>query len=436
MMVGIGTLTAIVALALGGGPVVAQEGDLAAFRRLRAEAITARDAGHPDVADRLLARAEGHVPNHPGVIVLRARIAAQAGRPGDAIGQLQRYADAGLAADVSRDPVLAPLLADAAGTGVAQALLANRDPVGGEDVTDILTVPGPGLVEGLVRDEARDRWLVSQVRGRTIVAIADDGTITPWLADDADRGGVVGLAIDLARGVVWAATMALPPVTHDRPAEAALIEPTLLRIDLGTGTVTGRYPIPAGATERGAGDVTLAPDGTVLVANPFGGDLFRLRPGADALEILLSPGTLGSPQGMVARDDGSLIVADYSSGLWRVEADGSARRLAAPDDAVLIGLDGLIDDGTGIYAIQNGTAPQRVLRLTLDAARTRVEAVEGVAANLPQIDEPTTGLINNGDLVFVSRSQWSAFDGEGALREPEPAPAIIARLRPAPRSAP
>jgi len=31
--------------------------------------------------------------------------------------------------------------------------------------------------------------------------------------------------------------------------------------------------------------------------------------------------------------------------------------------------------------------------------------------------------------VFVSRSQWSDFDGEGALRTPTPEPALIARLR-------
>jgi streptogramin lyase len=435
-MIGIRALSAVMAFAVAGGPTVAQEGDLAAFRRLRAEAMTARDAGNLAEAERLLAQAEGHVPNHPGVIVLRARIAAQDGRPGDAIGQLQRYADAGLAADVSRDPALAPLVADGAGAGVAQALLANQGPVGGESVTDVLSLPGSGLVESLVRDAARDRWLVSQVRGRTIVAIADDGTVTPWLAEDAGRGAVVGLAIDPARGLVWAATMALPPATHGRPADAPPFEPALLRIDLTSATVTGRYPVPPGATERGAGDVTLGTDGTVYVANPVGGDLFRLRPGADALDVLLAPGTLGSPQGMVAGTDGSLIVADYSSGLWRVEADGSARRLAAPDDAVLIGVDGLIDAGDALYAIQNGSAPQRVLRLALDADRTRIEAAEMVAANLSQIDEPTTGLIHDGDLVFVARSQWSAFDDEGALRAPDPAPAVIARLRPAQRSAP
>jgi hypothetical protein len=70
-----------------------------------------------------------------------------------------------------------------------------------------------------------------------------------------------------------------------------------------------------------------------------------------------------------------------------------------------------------------------VLKLTLDAGWSRIETVEAVAANLPAIDEPTTGLVENGELVFVSRSQWSDFDGEGALKSAEPAPALISRLR-------
>jgi hypothetical protein len=442
-MIGIGVLGAVFVLGLGAAaaaaqtPTVAsQETDLAAFQRLRTEAVAARQAGDLAQAERSLSAAERHLPNHPGVIVLRARIAAEDDRPDDALRQLERYAAAGLTADLTQVAALAPLLTSPTGARVSEALRANGEPVGAAELGELAAIPGDGLAEAIVRDEANGRWLVSQVRGRAIVALPDDGTVTPWLADDPERGAVVGLAIDPARGVLWAATMALPPATHGRPADAAPVQPALLRIDLDTAAVVQRYPLPDGATERGAGDVTLGADGTVYVANPVGGDLFRLRSAAEALEVILAPGVLGSPQGMVAGDDGALIVADYSSGIWRVGADGSTQRLAAPSDVVLIGVDGLIDGGDALYAIQNGTAPQRVLRLTLSAGRDRIEAVEAIAANLPRIDEPTNGLIHEGDLVFVSRSQWSAFDGEGSLREPEPEPGLISRLRLTPRSAP
>lgn len=103
--------------------------------------------------------------------------------------------------------------------------------------------------------------------------------------------------------------------------------------------------------------------------------------------------------------------------------------MSAPDDAVLIGIDGLVSDGRSLYALQNGVSPQRVLKLTLNPAWTRIDQVQVLAANLPQIAEPTTGLIMDGDLVFVARSQWSDFAADGSLRTPTPDPAIIARLR-------
>jgi len=160
------------------------------------------------------------------------------------------------------------------------------------------------------------------------------------------------------------------------------------------------------------------------------GEILTLEPDGAALTTLLSAGTLGSPQGMAITPDGAaLIVADYSSGLWRVErTTGAARRLSAPADTSLVGVDGLATDGQVVYGLQNGVNPHRVLRLTLDAGWTRIRAVEVMAANLPIIDEPTTGLVRNGELVFVSRSQWSDFGGDGAQTTLEPAPGIIARL--------
>jgi sugar lactone lactonase YvrE len=148
------------------------------------------------------------------------------------------------------------------------------------------------------------------------------------------------------------------------------------------------------------------------------------------VETLTAPGTLGSPQGMVISPDArTLIVADYPSGLWRVDAStGAASRLPTPDGVSLIGVDGLIGDDRRLFAVQNGVAPQRILRLDLNADWTAVEAVEVLAANLPEIDEPTTGVMLDGALIFVARSQWSEFDGEGRPGSPEMAPARVMRL--------
>lgn len=74
----------------------AAESDVQAFRRLRAEALAAAEANDPTTAAARLAEADLRLPNHPGLIMMRARLAAAAGQPDEAMTQLKRYAGAGL----------------------------------------------------------------------------------------------------------------------------------------------------------------------------------------------------------------------------------------------------------------------------------------------------------------------------------------------------
>lgn len=419
---------AIAGVLTAAAPGLAQEAaetDVVAFQRLRAEGLAAANADDLATAAGRLAEADRRIPNHPGLMLMRARVAAAAGQPAEALALAQRYADTGLSMNLGGDPALAAL-SDQPGFAALEATVeANRAPVGADRLAPLAAVTGGGLVESVARDEARGRWLVALVRGRTIVALDDAGAVSPWLGDDPTLGGVLGLAMDARAGVLWAAASPVPPAVNGLAADAPKPAAALLKIDLASGRVLARYPGPG---DQMLGDVTLGPDGTVYVA---GGDLFQLKPGGEALEVLLPAGQMRSPQGMAVTPDGAaLIVADYSSGVWRVDrASGAAVRLEAPANASLIGVDGVITDGRFLYALQNGTAPQRVLKLTPNPGWSRIEAVEVLAANLPQIVEPTTGLVHDGELVFVSHSQWSDFDGEGALRTPTPEPALISRLR-------
>ena len=408
------------------------DSDVAAFRRLRAEGVAAANADDLAGATRLLAEADTRIPNHPGLMLMRARLAVGAGQPEEAMTQLNRYAGAGLVMNLAADRALSALTGHPDFDALAAVIEANRSPVGTDRLSEVARLDGSVIVESLVRDEARGRWLVSQVRGRTIVALADDGTAADFLVPGAasEIGGVLGMAIDPEAGLLWAATSPLPPAIYGLGADAVLPPPELLKIDLATGALLARLAAPSGALERGLGDIVRAPDGTIHVADSVTGELLVLRPGASMLEVLLPAGTLGSPQGMAVAPDGTaLIVADYSSGLWRVDrATGAATRLRQPAIDSLIGVDGLTTDGRFLYGFQNGVAPQRVLKFALDAGWTSILTVEVMAANLPMIDEPTTGLVRNGELVFVSRSQWSDFGGDGAQTTAAPAPAVIARL--------
>lgn len=411
-----------------GGNATTPEGDIAAFFRLRTEAVAAMRADDLDTATTRLAQADARNPNHPGLTLLRARVAMASGDEGQAIALVQQYARYGLVLDLTRDRALSGLAGMPALAAAEARLAANAAPVGADRLDTLFEVAGDGLVETAVHDPQRNRWLVSLVRGRTVATIQADGQVTDLLAPDPTRGGVVGLALSGDGRTLWAATAPLPPALAALGPDSAKPASALLRIDAGTGAIVARYPAPDGAE---LGDVALGADGAVLISDSTGGAIYRLTPGAQSLDRLLAPGTVASPQGLAPTPDGrAFIVADYASGLWRINLeDGSVARMAVPADASLVGLDGLTVHEGALFGIQNGSAPQRVLRFRPNAEWTGIEAIDVLAANLAEIDEPTTLTARRGELVFVSRSQWNAFETDGRLKSETPAPARIARLR-------
>ena len=407
-------------------PVLAQDASPAMrFRQLRAEGVAAANADDLTTAAAKLAEADGVVVNHPGLIQLRARVAAAANRPEAALALWRRYADLGLSADPGRDPRFAATAALPEWDAVAQALAANRAPIG--TLETVATIPDVLAVENVVRDAVRGRVLVSAIAGRTIVQIGPDGAVSPWLRADAPVAGVLGLAVDQARGVLWAVSAGMAAAV---PADDPLRDRSeLLKIGLSDGRLLARFRAPEGS-RRSFGDVAVGPDGTVYVSDGVAGEVWRLANGGEALEQIVPAGVFGSPQGMAVSADGTaLILADYGSGLHRIAlADGRVTPMPSPQDASLIGIDTLLRRGDDLIVVQNGTAPMRVLKLSLSPDQTEVVTVRTLAANLETMTDPAGGSIDGSSLLFVSVSQLGALGEDGAPRDGQPPPAVISRL--------
>jgi hypothetical protein len=140
---------------------------------------------------------------------------------------------------------------------------------------------------------------------------------------------------------------------------------------------------------------------------------------------------LGSPQGAAVVDGGrALIVADYSSGLQRIDlSTGAVVRLEEPEAVTLTGVDGVARDGDDLILTQNGNAPQRVLRLRLADHARRIAGVEVLLANPALNGDPpdmALGTAAGRSFVFVVRSGWTKADDKGQLPPGEAAaPALI-----------
>jgi hypothetical protein len=398
---------------------------VAKFRQLRSEALDAASRDELQVASEKLAAADALIHNHPGLVLLRVRLALAAKDPQAAIVQLRRYAEMDLWNKLIEDKGFEPLWNTPEYEQLKERLNLNRKQVG--ELRDVASISGQPLIEGLAWDVVRKRMLVSAVHDRGIFELGGDGSLKPFVGPDETILGVLGLAVDHARDILWAGTSGLPQADRITPEQAGKAE--LLKVNLASGKVLARYSAP-NADKRSFGDIAVGKDGTVLVSDSLSGDIFRLRRGARELELLVSGGRFGSPQGILLLPGGKLaLIADYGSGLHLVNlTNGSSIMVTAPAKATLLGIDGMIRQGRSILAVQNGVTPQRIVQLRMSADFKAVESVTVVAANHPMLDEPS-GLMNLGGKIYLAgRSQWSAFKDDGTLVSPSLQPAKIVEV--------
>jgi hypothetical protein len=139
--------------------------------------------------------------------------------------------------------------------------------------------------------------------------------------------------------------------------------------------------------------------------------------GRDSLVTLVPPGMFPNPQQPVAAPDGKRVfVADYIRGIAIVDrSTGKVSWLANDAHAALNGTDGLTLVGHSLIAVQNGVSPERVIRLDLDAAMTKIVRWSTLAANLPQLNEPSHGVQVGDKFYFIATSGWDRFDADGTI---------------------
>ena len=296
-------------------------------------------------------------------------------------------------------------LAPAAAPGAAQA-----------QGSALLTLADTTLFpEGIVRDAARGRWLLSSVRQRTVVAVDDSGHRTPFARDlPADVGAILGMRIDAARGALFAASAAVPPMLRFTASDTLRAE--VLEFDLASGALRRRIALPPSARQRVPGDIAIGPDGTLFVADGLAECIYVIPPHGE-IRVITSP-FIHSPQGMLfTRDGRALIAADYRHGLIRIPLDGSEpiSQITDGEGRRIQGLDALAWHGDALIATHNGRRPGRVVRSALSMDQRRIVDFT-VLETLDNAGEPTLGEVLGDAFIFIANSPWSAFDETGARK--------------------
>jgi sugar lactone lactonase YvrE len=369
------------------------------------------------------------VPGHPGVLLAYARAANRSGAREQAMDAMRDYAAMGLSYDLNADTTFSALRTFADYDSVAARLSDNARPVARAESVHRFSDP-EFLVEDVVWDEAGKRWLVSTIRARKILAVDGAGNESDFAAPDAEqKWGIFGLALDAKNGLLWAGTAATREVP-DAPA-AEYGKAGLVAYELATGKVARRVPLaPADTLEHVLGDLTVAKDGTVYVTDSLGGGVYRLAPGAKALEALVTPRAFFSPQAPALSGDGKeLFVADYGRGIAKVDLKSRAVTwLAQPDDVATAGTDGLYWRDGDLVAVQNGVAPHRVVVFELSGKRDRIEKMRVLESASLLLGEPNHGAIVGDAFTFIANSGWDRMETDGVMNTTNAKPAELRRV--------
>lgn len=411
------------------------ESRLEEYFRLRGEAAKAAQAGDLTGAEAKFEAALALYPAAPGSFIRLARVEVAAGKPQEAVAHLSEYARLGLSWDIAGDGALKTLIDRPDFAPVATRLKVNAEPVGAPQ--EIATLGEGGEVfEGVVH--IKGGWVLSSVAGRSLTRRTEDGQLEILLNPDSETGGLFGMAVSADGKVLWVAESRGPGI----PGSTGAARTGLLKVSLPSGRVLARFFVPEDGKPHQLGDVAIGKDGTIYASDSVGAVIYRLKPGAAKLEPFVITREMASPQGMALCPGGAMVVADYSTGLHRIDLKTGELTPVGGLRAAMAGTDGLFlithDFGmrnasplpVAIVATQNGITPARVVMLRLSPDCDELEDLTVLAAGHPGMGDMTLGAFGEGAVVFIASGGWAGYDGDGKPTAGEHGPARLMLLPP------
>ncbi len=355
-------------------------------------------------------------PGHPRVLFNLAGALARNGHPADALTTLERLASMGVVMPVKGDADLASLSGTPRFAAVIERMTKSTAPFG--SARSAVTIDAKGaLPEGVAYDAASSTIFVSTVVGRTVWSVDRAGQARELPIPADALWSAMGMTVDAKRGLLWictAATPMTPGIDASLQGRSAIIA-----WDIKARKVAARIELAEEGAQHWFGDLALDSRGNVYVSDTTAAAIYRHVPGSAKLERWLEDERIVNPQGLAfAGSDALLVLADYPTGLWAVDtATKKVERISAAPDVTLVGIDGLLFRKGGLVAVQNGTTPQRVVRLAWDPARRRITSWELLEANRPEFEELTLAADGGEAFYFIATSQWEAFDESGKLKD-------------------
>jgi sugar lactone lactonase YvrE len=388
----------------------AQSDPVIESRRHFRAAVEAYEAGNRAAYLEHAREAQALRPEHGGVTWALASALALTGDTAGSFRTLRHFAALGYFGDLAADSDFAGLRGSAAYAELIRRLEENRAPVVTSRVafelpeTDLLT-------EGIAYDAVKGAFFVGSVHKGKIFRVTGDGRTSAFAAVEGGRWAPLGLRADGRRETLWVAAAAIPQGAAYQAADSN--RSAILRYDLRSGRLVRRYE-PRDGEPHVIGDLIVSRAGDVFATDSRSPLVYRIPAGGDTLERFIESPLLLSGQGLaLTPDESTLFVADYARGILRVDlASRSVTLMQTADSVLALGIDGLYYQGGRLIGIQNGVEPHRVVGLTVSLRGDRIVEARVLERAHPRYQEPTLGVLVNGELYYIANSQWGRF-GEG-----------------------
>lgn len=279
--------------------------------------------------------------------------------------------------------------------------------------------------EGIAYDAKNNRWIMGSIRKRFIGIVGPDGGLdSTFFKPEKKLFSIMGMRVDSTRRRLWVSTSVMPEMLGF--ADSLNGRAAVVCFDIDQGREIARFEAPG---DHIFGDLCVTASGTVYTSDSKAPEIYRIEPDLKKIEKWKTLDYAWNLQGIdVTRDQQYIIIADYVSGIYRLNIKtGEAVRVQYAQSSFLRGIDGLLLDGQTIYAVQNGTNPLRVLRLSCDATWTKITSAYTIDNNTDFLGEPTLGCMFRNAFYYIANSPWGAYDKNHQLDVSKAVPPMIRR---------
>lgn len=337
--------------------------------------------------------------------------------------RLIRLQKLGLAYDPSTDDDFTAVRGTPVYDYIVENLQANGKHFGESQLAFHIDKAWTGLLyESLAYDPKDESFLLGSVRDGRIIRIKNGKRQEFIPASTGHANGpwsITDLAVDPKRNRLWAASTSLPQYARFSPKNQGMAG--VFEYELSSGKLLNRYILPAKARPHLITSLTVAPDGTVYFNNNNRGHILRIDPDLKKIGGVLDSPIFRSINGLTTDETGKfLYFSDFEFGLFGVDLEKrQLLDLANPAKFIAGGIDDVIYDDNGLIILQNGIAPQRIMRIQLSKDKRRPLKVYPIESAHPDFDLPSHGVVVGDKLYYIANSQWRKMDGRGLLKDGE-----------------